>query len=87
MAVPPRRAQGRFIVGAGLAVFLETSLAEPECVAVALRCGKLLDSLRSIPARHGLGVAWTGVENHTPEPPGLGPGHRAPRPARRGCGG
>ena len=33
---------------------------------------KLLDSLRSIPARHGLGVARTGVEDHPPEPPGLG---------------
>jgi len=23
------------------------------------------------PTRHGLGVAWTGVEEHPPEPPGL----------------
>jgi len=25
------------------------------------------------PARHGLRVAWTGVEDHSPQPPGLGP--------------
>ena len=72
VAVPARRAQGRFIVGAGLAVFLETSLAGAECVAVALRCGKLLDSLRSIPACHGLGIARACVEDHFPEPERFG---------------
>ena len=25
------------------------------------------------PAHHGLGVTWTRVEDHSPEPPGLGP--------------
>jgi hypothetical protein len=34
---------------------------------------KLLDSLRRFPARHGLGVAGTRVEDHPPTPPGLGP--------------
>jgi hypothetical protein len=34
--------------------------------------GKLLGSPRQITARRGLGVPWTGVENHPPEPPGLG---------------
>jgi len=39
-----------------------------KCVAVALRCGKLLDSLRSIPACPGLGIARACVEDHFPEP-------------------
>ncbi len=65
-------ARGRLIVGPGLALFLDTSLAEPECVAVALRCGKLLDSLCSIPACHGLGIARACVEDHFPEPERLG---------------
>ena len=34
--------------------------------------GKLLGLPRCLPPRHGLGVAWTGVENHPPEAPGLG---------------
>ena len=55
-----------------MAVFLETSLAGAECVAVALRCGKLLDSLRSIPACHGLGIARACVEDHFPEPERFG---------------
>ena len=35
--------------------------------------GKLPDSPLRFPARHGLGVAWTDVEDHSPEPPGLRP--------------
>jgi hypothetical protein len=56
-----------------LAVFLETSLAEPEGVALALPGGKLLDSLCRFASRHGLGVVWAGVKDHPPEPPRLGP--------------
>ena len=52
---------------------LETSLAEAEGIGLTLPTGKLLDSLRCFPARHGLGVAWTRVEDNSPEPPGLGP--------------
>src|SRR5271157_2921188 len=33
--------------------------------------GKLLDLPRQLPARPGLGIAWTGVEERSPEPPGL----------------
>jgi hypothetical protein len=33
----------------------------------------LLDSLRCFPARHGLGIDWARLEDHPPEPPGLGP--------------
>ena len=51
----------------------KTSLAEAEGVGLALTGGIFLDSPLSFPARHGLGVAWTCVENHSPEPPGLGP--------------
>ena len=39
---------------------------------MALRCGKLLDSLRSIPACHGLGIARACVEDHFPEPERFG---------------
>ncbi len=46
--------------------------AEPEGVAVALRCGKLLDSLRCIPACHGLGIARACVEDRFPEPERFG---------------
>jgi hypothetical protein len=67
-----RVVQGRFIVGAGLLVSLETFLAEAEGDRLTLPGGKLLDSLRCFPARHSLGVAWAGVEDHFPEPPGLG---------------
>jgi len=35
--------------------------------------GKLPGSPLRFPARHGLGVAWTDVEDHSPEPPGLRP--------------
>ena len=48
--------QGRFVVGAGLAVSLETSLAETEGGGLTLLGVDLLDSLRCFPARHGLGV-------------------------------
>jgi len=51
----------------------KTSLAEAEGVGLTLPGGKLLDSPLRFPARHGLGVARTGVEDHSPEPPGLGP--------------
>ena len=56
-----------------MAVSLETSLAEAEGVGLTLPGGKLFDSLRCFAARHGLGVARAGVEDHPPEPPGLGP--------------
>ena len=56
-----------------LVVSLETSLAEAEGVGLTLPGGKLLDSLRCFPARHGLGVARARVEDHSPELPGLGP--------------
>jgi len=65
--------QGRFVVGAGSAVSLETSLAETQGVGLRLPGGKLIDSLRCFPAHHGLGVIWTRLEDHPPEPPGLGP--------------
>ena len=35
--------------------------------------GKRFGSLRRLPARYGLGVTWTGVEDHAPEPPGFSP--------------
>ncbi len=35
--------------------------------------GKHIDSPRQHPSRHGLGVAWTGLEDRFPEPPGLDP--------------
>ena len=54
-------------------MFLVTSLAEAEGVGLAQPGGKLLDSALRFPARHSLSVAWTGVEDHFPEPPGLGP--------------
>ena len=56
-----------------MAVPLETSLAEAEGVSTRLPGGKLLDSLRRFPARHGLGVTRARVEDHPPEPPCLGP--------------
>jgi hypothetical protein len=37
--------------------------------------------------RRGLRVAGTGVEDHFPQPPGLGPVAAATRPGRRGCAG
>jgi hypothetical protein len=49
----------------------DEDFAEPECVAVALRCFKLLDSRHCFAACHGLGVARTRREDHAPEPPGL----------------
>jgi hypothetical protein len=55
-----------------LAVSLETSLAEAERAGLTLPGRKLLDSPLCFPARQGLGVARTGVEDHFPEPPGLG---------------
>ncbi len=54
-----------------MAVSLETPLAHGEVVGPTLPGGKLLDSLRCFPARHGLGVARARVEDHPPEPPGF----------------
>ena len=59
--------QGRFIFGAGLAVSLETSLAEAEGVGLALPGGRRLDFPLRFPARHSLSVAWTCVENFDPD--------------------
>ncbi len=56
-----------------MAVSLETSLAEAEGVGLALPGGRRLDFPLCFPARRGQGVAWTGVEDHPPELPGLGP--------------
>ena len=67
------KGRGRFIVGAGLAASLETFLAEAEGIESPAVGGKLLDLPRCLPARHGLGVARARVEDHPPEPPGLGP--------------
>ena len=60
---------------------LETSLAEAEGVGLTLPGGKLVDSLRCFPARHSLGVARTRLEDHFPEPLGLG--RRSPRSSAR----
>ncbi len=65
--------QGCFVVGAGSAVFLETSVAEAEGIGSTTVGGKLLDSPLGFPAHHGRGVIWTRLEDHSPEPPGLGP--------------
>ena len=54
-------------------MFVETSLAEPEGVALALPDGKLFDSLCRFASRHGLGVVWAGFKDHPPEPLRLGP--------------
>jgi len=51
---------------------LVTSLVEAEGVGLALPGGRRLDFPLSFPARHGLGVARAGVEDHSPVPPGLG---------------
>ena len=56
-----------------MTVSLEAFLAEAEGIGPRLPGGKLLDSLRRFAARHGLGVAWARLEDHPPEPPGLGP--------------
>jgi len=70
--VPPRRAEGRFIVGAALAVFLETSLAGAECIGPTLPGPELLDLQLCFPARHSLGIARARVEDHFPEPERFG---------------
>ena len=44
---------------------------------MALRCGKLFDSMRSIPACHGLGISGACVEYHFPEPERFGLGRLA----------
>ena len=49
----------------------ETFLAEAEGVGLALPRGSASILPSCFPTRHGLGVAWTGVEDHPPEPPGL----------------
>src|SRR5271165_2831541 len=65
--------QGRFIFGAGLAMSLVTSLAEAEGVGPAQPGWRRLGFPPCFPARHGLDVAWTGVEDHPREPPCLDP--------------
>ncbi len=50
---------------------LVTSLAEAEGVGLAQPGGRRLDFPLYFPARHGLGVARAGGEDHSPEPPGL----------------
>ena len=52
---------------------LVTSLVEAEGVGLALAGGRCLDFPLCFPARHGLGVTRAGVEDHSPEPPDLGP--------------
>jgi len=59
--------QSRFIFGAGLAVSLETSLAETEGVGQALPGGRRLDFPLCFPARHGLGVGRACVEDFDPD--------------------
>jgi len=48
-------------------------VAEAEGVGPAPPGRKLLGLPLCFPARHGLGVTWTRLEDHPPEPPGLGP--------------
>jgi hypothetical protein len=57
----------------GLAVSFETFLAEAEGVGLALPGGRRLDFPLCFPARRGLCVVQTGVDDHSPEPPDLGP--------------
>ena len=64
--------QGRFVFGAGPAVSFETLRTEVERVGLALPRERRLDSALCFPSRHGLGVAWTRVEDHPPKAPGLG---------------
>ncbi|MGO9810739.1 MAG: hypothetical protein ACLP53_08105 [Isosphaeraceae bacterium] len=45
--------------------------ADAASVGLALPGGRRLDLPLCFPARRGLCVAWTGVENHPPQPPGL----------------
>ena|GEM_PF-4969485 len=66
----PATPQGRFIVGPGSALSLETSLAEPGSARPAPTGRKPLHLPLSSPARHGLGVARAGVEDQPPEPLG-----------------
>jgi hypothetical protein len=63
--------QGRFVFGAGLAMSLVTSPVEAEGVGLGLPGGRRLDFPLCFPARHGLGVTRAGVEDRSPEPPGL----------------
>ena len=50
---------------------LVTSLGEAEGVGLAQPGGRRLGFPLCFPARHSLNVAWTGVEDHSPRPPGL----------------
>ena len=52
---------------------MEDLPADAEGIGSPAVGGELLDSLRCFPARHGLGIAWARVEDHPPEPLGLGP--------------
>ena len=56
-----------------MSVSLETSPADAEGVGLTKRGGKLLDLPLCFTSRRGLGLAGTRVEDHFPEPPGLGP--------------
>jgi hypothetical protein len=69
-SAPP---QGRFLFGAVFAVSDRTSRADAEGIGLPTVGGKLLVPPLRFPSRHGLGVAWTRGENHSPEPLGLGP--------------
>ena len=62
---------GPFLFGAGLASSCETFLTEAEGVGLALPGVRPSILPRRSASRHGLGVAWTGVEDHLPEPPGF----------------
>ncbi len=69
----PRRwvsaqAAGRFIFRAGPAVACEICRAAAEGMVLPVAGEKVLGSLRRFPARHGLCIAWTGVEDDSPEP-------------------
>ena len=64
--------QGHSLFGAGLAASWRTFRADAEGIGSPAVGGKLLDSLRCFPARHGLGVSRARVADHPPGPPGLG---------------
>ncbi len=59
--------QDRLIVGAGLAVSLETFLAEAERDGLAPTGGRRLDLPLCFPARHSLSVAWACVDDFDPD--------------------
>jgi hypothetical protein len=69
--VKPAPAQGRFIFRASPAVSCASFRTEAKSIGSPAVGGKHMDSQRQHPSRHDLGVAWTGLEDHFPEPPGL----------------